>query len=201
MQNVQQIMEEWTIANSLAPMNDNWQSLLSQNSGFTFPVTNLELGMACFRTDELALYVLANVHDKLWVKIAQLTLTYVDKEYVDSMHIDLSRIDNLIDPLTGKVKMSLMYTGVQNGQLVGVGDNNHIATSLIDTGIKAGQIVQADENAKIPMSLLQVGVKAGQIPILNDKGDLVDDVIPDNIARFDGEGKLTFPNGTKMWVN
>lgn len=201
MQNVQTIQEEWTIANSLAPMNENWQSLLSQNSGISFPVSNLELGQACFRTDELALYVLANVHDRLWVKIAQLTLTYVDKEYVDSMHIDISRVDNLIDPITKKVKMSLMYTGVENGQLVAVGDNDHIATSLIDTGTKAGQIVQVNDNGKIPTGVLDVGVRNGQIPILNDKGKLVDDIIPNNIAWFDGSGKLEFPNGTKIWVS
>ena len=201
MQNVQTIQEEWTIANSLAPMNENWQSLLSQNSGISFPVSNLELGQACFRTDELALYVLANVHDKLWIKIAQLTLTYVDKEYVDSMHIDISRVDNLIDPITKKVKMSLMYTGVENGQLVAVGDNDHIATSLIDTGTKAGQIVQVNGNGKIPTGVLDVGVRNGQIPILNDKGKLVDDIIPNNIAWFDGSGKLEFPNGTKIWVS
>lgn len=201
MQNVQTIQEEWTIANSLAPMNENWQSLLSQNSGISFPVSNLELGQACFRTDELALYVLANVHDKLWIKIAQLTLTYVDKEYVDSMHIDISRVDNLIDPITKKVKMSLMYTGVENGQLVAVGDNDHIATSLIDTGTKAGQIVQVNDNGKIPTGVLDVGVRNGQIPILNDKGKLVDDIIPNNIAWFDGSGKLEFPNGTKIWVS
>ena len=201
MQNVQTIQEEWTIANSLAPMNENWQSLLSQNSGISFPVSNLELGQACFRTDELALYVLANVHDRLWVKIAQLTLTYVDKEYVDSMHIDISRVDNLIDPITKKVKMSLMYTGVENGQLVAVGNNDHIATSLIDTGTKAGQIVQVNDNGKIPTGVLDVGVRNGQIPILNDKGKLVDDIIPNNIAWFDGSGKLEFPNGTKIWVS
>lgn len=201
MQNVQRIQEEWTIANSLAPMNENWQSLLSNNSGISFPVTNLELGQACFRTDELALYVLANVHDKLWIKIAQLTLTYVDKEYVDSMHIDISRVDNLIDPITKKVKMSLMYTGVENGQLVAVGDNDHIATSLIDTGTKAGQIVQVNDNGKIPTGVLDVGVRNGQIPILNDRGKLVNDIIPNNIAWFDGSGKLEFPNGTKIWVS
>lgn len=201
MQNVQRIQEEWTVANSLAPMNENWQSLLSNNSGISFPVTNLELGQACFRTDELALYVLANVHDKLWIKIAQLTLTYVDKEYVDSMHIDISRVDNLIDPITKKVKMSLMYTGVENGQLVAVGDNDHIATSLIDTGTKAGQIVQVNDNGKIPTGVLDVGVRNGQIPILNDRGKLVDDIIPNNIAWFDGSGKLEFPNGTKIWVS
>lgn len=201
MQNVQTIQEEWTIANSLAPMNENWQSLLSQNSGISFPVSNLELGQACFRTDELALYVLANVHDRLWVKIAQLTLTYVDKEYVDSMHIDISKVDNLIDPITKKVKMSLMYTGVENGQLVAVGDNDHIATSLIDTGTKAGQIVQVNDNGKIPTGVLDVGVRNGQIPILNDRGKLVDDIIPNNIAWFDGSGKLEFPNGTKIWVS
>lgn len=200
MQNVQTIQEEWTIADSLAPMNENWQSLLSQNSGISFPVSNLELGQACFRTDELALYVLANVHDRLWVKIAQLTLTYVDKEYVDSMHIDISRVDNLIDPITKKVKMSLMYTGVKNGQLVAVGGNNHIATSLIDTGTKANQIVQVGANGKIPTGVLNLGVQEGQIPVLVSKGKLSNSVLPNNVAVFNGDGSLTSTNGNTIFI-
>ena len=200
MQELRRIKEDETLANSLEPMNRNWESLLSHNSGVTFPVKDIVVGQTCFRLDELALYVCADVEKALWVKIANLTLTYVDKEYVDSMHIDLSRIDNLIDPVTGKIKMSLMYTGNTNGQLVRVGDNNKIATSLIDYGVNAGQIVIVNDDKKIAMSVLPVGLNEEQIPLLTTGGKLPSSTIPNEVAKFNSSGQLVFPNGAILWV-
>ena len=200
MQELRRIKEDETLANSLEPMNRNWESLLSHNSGVTFPVKDIVVGQTCFRLDELALYMCADVEKALWVKIANLTLTYVDKEYVDSMHIDLSRVDNIIDPATGKIKMSLMYTGTTNGQLVRVGDNNKIATSLIDYGVNAGQIVIVNDDKKIAMSVLPVGLNAEQIPVLTTGGKLPSSTIPNEVAKFNSSGQLVFPNGAVLWV-
>ena len=200
MQELRKIGEDETLANSLDPMNKNWKSLQSQNSGVTFPIKDIVVGQACFREDELALYMCANVEKNLWIKVADLTLTYVDKEYVDSMHIDLNRIDNIIDPSTGKIKMSLMYTGTTNGQLVRVGNNNKIDTSLIDTGINAGQIVAVNGNKKIAMSVLPVGLNAEQIPVLTTGGKLQSSTIPNEVAKFNSSGQLVFPNGAILWV-
>ena len=200
MQELRKIGEDETLANSLDPMNKNWKSLQSQNSGVTFPIKDIVVGQACFREDELALYMCANVEKNLWIKVADLTLTYVDKEYVDSMHIDLNRIDNIIDPNTGKIKMSLMYTGTTNGQLVRVGNNNKIDTSLIDTGINAGQIVAVNDNKKIAMSVLPVGLNAQQIPLLTTGGKLPSSTIPNELAKFNSSGQLVFPNGAILWV-
>lgn len=200
MQELRRIKEDETLANSLEPMNRNWESLQSHNSGITFPIKDIVVGQTCFRIDELSLYMCADVEKALWVKIANLTLTYVDKEYVDSMHIDLNRIDNLIDPVTSKIKMSLMYTGTTNGQLVKVGDNNKIATSLIDTGTASGKIVAVNGNGKIATSLLPVGVNAEQIPMLITGGKLPDSTIPANVAKFNSSNQLVFPNGSLLWV-
>ena len=200
MQELRKIGEDETLANSLDPMNKNWKSLQSQNSGVTFPIKDIVVGQACFREDELALYMCANVEKNLWIKVADLTLTYVDKEYVDSMHIDLNRIDNIIDPNTGKIKMSLMYTGTTNGQLVRVGNNNKIDTSLLDTGINAGQIVAVNGNKKIAMSVLPVGLNTEQIPVLTTGGKLPSSTIPNEVAKFNSSGQLVFPNGAILWV-
>lgn len=200
MQELRRIKEDETLANSLEPMNRNWESLQSHNSGITFPIKDIVVGQTCFRIDELSLYMCADVEKALWIKIANLTLTYVDKEYVDSMHIDLNRIDNLIDPVTSKIKMSLMYTGVTNGQLVRVGDNNKIATSLIDTGTASGKIVAVNGDGKIAKSLLPIGLNAEQIPMLVTGGKLPDSTIPANVAKFNSSGQLQFPNGALLWV-
>ena len=201
MQELRRIKEDETLANSLEPMNRNWESVQSQHSGVTFPQLGVVVGQPCFREDELALYVCANVEDRLWIKVADLKLTYVNKEYVDTMHIDLSRLDNFIDANTNKIKMSLMYTGTLSGQLVKVESGNKIATSLIDTGVEAGQIPILDNNGKIAMSTLNVGVRGQQIPVLDIDGKLVDSTLPTNVARFDSTGKIVFPNGAKIWVS
>lgn len=200
MQRLRRIEETETLANSLDPINKNFESVQSQHSGTSFPQDNLVLGQPCFRTDTMSLYILSNVEYNLWIRVADLTLTLVNKEYVDTLRIPLSRVDNIIDAATNKIKMSLMYTGTQNGQLVMVGDNDKIATSLIDTGVKAGQVVMVNADGKIPNGILNIGYGREEIPILNDKALIPDTILPSNLARFNESGQIVFPNGTKMWV-
>lgn len=200
MQRLRRIQETETLANSLDPINKNFESVQSQHSGTSFPQDNLVLGQPCFRTDTMSLYILSNVEYNLWIKVADLTLTLVNKEYVDAFHIPLSRVDDIIDAATNKIKMSLMYTGTQNGQLVMVGDKDKIATSLIDTGVNAGQVVMVNADGKIPNGILNIGYGREEIPILNDKALIPDIILPSNLARFNESGQIVFPNGTKMWV-
>ena len=200
MQRLRRIEETETLANSLDPINKNFESVQSQHSGTSFPQDNLVLGQPCFRTDTMSLYILSNVEYNLWIRVADLTLTLVNKEYVDTLRIPLSRVDNIIDTATNKIKMSLMYTGTQNGQLVMVGNNNKIATSLIDTGVKAGQVVMVNADGKIPNGILNIGYGREEIPILNDKALIPDTILPSNLVRFNESGQIVFPNGTKMWV-
>ena len=200
MQRLRRIEETETLANSLDPINKNFESVQSQHSGTSFPQDNLVLGQPCFRTDTMSLYILSNVEYNLWIRVADLTLTLVNKEYVDTLRIPLSRVDNIIDTATNKIKMSLMYTGTQNGQLVMVGDNDKIATSLIDTGVKAGQVVMVNADGKIPNGILNIGYGREEIPILNDKALIPDTILPSNLVRFNESGQIVFPNGTKMWV-
>lgn len=200
MQRLRRIEETETLANSLDPINKNFESVQSQHSGTSFPQDNLVLGQPCFRTDTMSLYILSNVEYNLWIRVADLTLTLVNKEYVDTLRIPLSRVDNIIDAATNKIKMSLMYTGTQNGQLVMVGNNNKIATSLIDTGVNAGQVVMVNADGKIPNGILNIGYGREEIPILNDKALIPDSILPSNLVRFNESGQIVFPNGTKMWV-
>lgn len=200
MQEFRRILEDETLANSLEPMNRNWESMLSQHSGTVFPTKNVVLGQPCFRTNELCLYICANVEKALWVKIADLKLTYINKEYVDSMHIDYTRVDNLIDNSTQKIKMGLLNTGTTAGKLITAGSGDKIATSLIDTGTTAGKILQVNANGKIPNGVLNIGTGAEQIPILDSNGKLPQTFLPTNAAVFDSQGRLKFPNGSLLWV-
>ena len=108
MQSYKEIMETWTIASSLLPINENFLTLLTQNAGGSFPIQNLKEGMPCYRTDEKKLYVLTDAIYEIWVLVMDLTQTAVTKEYVDSIILPLERVDGWKDSSTGKIKMSLL---------------------------------------------------------------------------------------------
>lgn len=200
MQKLVDINEAWTLANSLGYINDNFRSLLTNNSGIAFPSVELELGMSCFRTDQLKMYNLVNVEREIWVLTMDLTQTFVTKEYVDNITIPLERVTGLIDSVTKKVKDSLINSGIDNGQVVVVGDRNKINTGLIDTGTLSGQIPIIDNNNKIPTGLIDTGTTAGKIPMLQAGGKLPTSMLPANLATFNDAGELVFPNNNRIFV-
>lgn len=71
MQNYTEVALTQTIKNSLSLLLNNDKTALSCSSGTTFPTTNLQVGMLCFRTDQNMLYELANAAPT-WVLIADL---------------------------------------------------------------------------------------------------------------------------------
>lgn len=177
MQSYKEILETWTIAASLLPINENFLTLLTQNAGGSFPIQNLREGMPCYRTDEKKLYVLTDVEFEIWVLVIDLTKTAVTKEYVDSITIPLSRVTEWKDTSTGKIKMSLLNTGTTNGQIVVVGTNGLIPTSLLDTGLTKGKILLIQDGDTIPES-----------------------VIPNKYATF-SNNRLMFPNGNYLYIS
>ena len=175
MQSYKEIMETWTIAASLLPINENFLTLLTQNAGGSFPIQNLKEGMPCYRTDEKKLYVLTDVAFEIWVLVIDLTKTAVTKEYVDSITIPLSRVTDWNDT-SNKIKMSLLNTGTSNGQLVTVGSNGKIPTSLLDTGLTKGKVLLVQDGDLLPESL-----------------------IPNKYATFTNN-RLMFPNGSYIYI-
>jgi|GEM_PF-773325 len=71
MQNFVEIPSSRTLSDSLAEILNNDKTALSLSSGSAFPTTNLQLGMPCYRTDQLKLYILTQVSPsavwKLWM--------------------------------------------------------------------------------------------------------------------------------------
>ena len=176
MQSYKEIMETWTIASSLLPINENFLTLLTQNAGGSFPSQNLKEGMVCYRTDEKKLYLLTDSKYELWVLIMDLTKTAVSKEYVDAITVTLDRVSGWKDTSTGKIKMSLLNTGTSNGQLLTVGSNGKLPTSLLDTGLTKGKVLLVQDNDLIPEAL-----------------------IPNKYATF-SSNRLMFPNGNYIYI-
>jgi hypothetical protein len=66
MQNFTDIPSSRTLSDSLIEILNNDKSAISCNSGTTFPTTNLQVGMLCYRTDQLKLYQLIGTNPDNW---------------------------------------------------------------------------------------------------------------------------------------
>ena len=66
MQNFTDIPSSRTLSDSLIEILNNDKTAISCNSGTTFPTTNLQIGMLCFRTDQLKLYQLIGTNPDNW---------------------------------------------------------------------------------------------------------------------------------------
>jgi microcystin-dependent protein len=83
MQQFVPIASTQTLTDSRAEILNNDRTIMSCSSGTSFPTTNLEVGMLCFRTDLNQIFELKNL-TPVWVLIADLNKTYTNKEYVDA---------------------------------------------------------------------------------------------------------------------
>lgn len=84
-QNYTEIQGSHTLAESREYIMDNNRSVKSCYAGTTFPTTHLEVGMFCFRTDQLKLYQLRDL-TPTWVLVADLFKTYIAKEDADGFY-------------------------------------------------------------------------------------------------------------------
>jgi len=73
MQDFTEIPESLTLVNSRLPLLNNDRTAMSQNSGTTFPTSNLELGMPCVRTDLNKFYILTEL-TPVWTLVFDLSL-------------------------------------------------------------------------------------------------------------------------------
>jgi len=73
MQNFTDIPSSRTLSDSLIEILNNDKTGISCNSGTTFPTTNLQIGMLCYRTDQLKLYQLIGTNPDNWRFIVDLS--------------------------------------------------------------------------------------------------------------------------------
>ncbi len=66
MQNYTEIPSSSTLSDSLSQILNNDKTAISCNSGTTFPTTSLQIGMLCYRTDQLKLYQLIGTNPDNW---------------------------------------------------------------------------------------------------------------------------------------
>jgi len=72
MQNFTDIPSSRTLSDSLIEILNNDKTAISCNSGTTFPTTNQQVGMLCYRSDQLKLYQLISTNPDSWRLIMDL---------------------------------------------------------------------------------------------------------------------------------
>jgi hypothetical protein len=72
MQNFTDIPSSRTLSDSLNEILNNDKTAISCNSGTTFPTTNQQVGMLCYRSDQLKLYQLISTNPDSWRLIMDL---------------------------------------------------------------------------------------------------------------------------------
>lgn len=79
MQSYTEIPTSTRIQDSLAPILNNDKSIMSNHSGTAFPTVNLQVGMLCWRSDQLKLYMLTAA-TPTWTLLVDLnrSLAYLD---------------------------------------------------------------------------------------------------------------------------
>jgi hypothetical protein len=75
-----------TLSTSRTYLNDNFTTLNSNNSGTSFPATNLVVGMFCYRTDLGATYQLKSTGPSVWVLMFDNDETYLSQQGGDARY-------------------------------------------------------------------------------------------------------------------
>ena len=85
MQNFTDIPSSRTLSDSLIEILNNDKTAISCNSGTTFPTTNLQIGMLCYRTDQLKLYQLIGTNPDNWRFIMDL-VSGIDTQFAAKLN-------------------------------------------------------------------------------------------------------------------
>ena len=85
MQNFTDIPSSRTLSDSLIEILNNDKTAISCNSGTTFPTTNLQIGMLCYRTDQLKLYQLIGTNPDNWRFIMDLS-SGIDAQFASKLN-------------------------------------------------------------------------------------------------------------------
>lgn len=140
MQNFLIIPDTDTLQASLPKILGNDRTALSQSSGTAFPTANLEVGMACYRTDQKKLYVLTVVSPATWVLVADVNdgvITWTSANDGAGSGLDADTVDGL---QASQLFRSDITTSDTILGLVTISKSIRILTTWADTGIKAADL-------------------------------------------------------------
>ena len=193
-----------TLTDSRAEILNNDRTIMSCSSGTSFPTTNMEVGMLCFRTDLNQVFELKNL-TPTWVLIADLNKTYTNKEFVDAQ-------------IATRVPFSEIVTVPTANKILRLDANGNLPASITGNAVTAATATTALAVAWSgitgkPMTFIPPiattttigGIIAGSGLSINSSGILSAD-IPATPSRgyrmFLYSGTFTVPEGVEeVWLS
>lgn len=139
MQSFTDISSNTKLKDTLGLLLNNTKTVMSDFSGTSFPTTDLQLGMSCYRTDEKKLYKLEAIEPDSWKLIFDLNKTATDKEYVDAQIT--SQLNTLVDAAPGTLD-------TLNELASALGDDPNFAATV--TNSLAGKVDNARVLTDVP---------------------------------------------------
>ncbi len=133
MQNFTDIPSSRSLSDSLIEILNNDKTGISCNSGTTFPTTNQQVGMLCYRTDQLKLYLLIGVNPDNWRFIMDLS-SGIDSQFATKLNASsYTAADVLAKLLTvdgAGTSLDADLLDGQNASAFASSTHNHNATYL-----------------------------------------------------------------------
>ena len=89
------------------------ESLKSNFSGTSFPVTDVVVGMHCYRTDQNKMYQLRSTGPDVWVIVADLDETYLSQELAAALFSAISHAHSGAEIVSGTVAAARLPAEIQ----------------------------------------------------------------------------------------
>ncbi len=134
---------------------NNDLTVMSCNSGTSFPTTNLEVGMFCLRTDLNQLFQLEDMAPT-WKMVFDLSKTATNKEYVDAQ--DATKVDasDVVTSATAGKVLRLDASGKLPASITG----DAATVGGAAAGVGASNVLRLDASGKVPTGNLPVATAA-----------------------------------------
>lgn len=157
MQQFVNVQSTETLTNSRAELINNDLTVMSCNSGTSFPTTNLQVGMLCLRTDLNQLYQLKDL-TPTWIMIFDLAQVATNKAYVDGQVATCVPTSNVVTTATANKILQLNSSGQLPANITG-----NAATATSATAVLWGGIVGTPATFTPPVATTTTlgGVKQG----------------------------------------
>jgi hypothetical protein len=175
MQQFVSIASSEKLTDSRQEILNNDLTVMSCNSGTSFPTTNLEVGMFCLRTDLNQLFQMVDM-TPTWKMVFDLSKTATSKEYVDAQNATKVNASDVVAIAAANKILRLDGSGKLPASITG----DAATVGGLAPGVGANNVLLLDAGGKVPASNLPVATASA-----------VGAVKPGNGLSVDANGALT----------
>lgn len=143
MQNYTEIPSSTSLTDSLPLILGNDKTLMSNNAGSAFPTVNIQVGMWCFRTDQLKVYQLTSTGPDVWKLVFDLNKTATNQEDADARYARLANnLSDLASVSTARANLGLTALATTSIVPISLGGTGSTTAAGARTALGLGDAAQ-----------------------------------------------------------